>query len=209
MPSPERLEFVTRHFGDLQTIRVAPGPVAMVLALTAHKMPHLSPSVARGMLLVFLLLVGGFYWWSTVAIRRRYGSVKVSREEAQRMERRPIIFTLRTITVAALTWFYFIVPHTHFSDLYISSTIFIGMLTIILDSTNLASRRIAWAIGLVVLFTARPFLIGLEGGAAIFSLAGAIWLSLSIFDFLLLRRTFAEISASPSGGATGTLVHFG
>jgi hypothetical protein len=68
------------------------------------------------------------------------------------------------------------------------------MLTTILDSTNLASRRIAWAIGLVVLFAVGPFLLDVEGGAALLSLAGAVWLSLSVFDFLLLRRTFAEIS---------------
>jgi len=208
MPSPQRLEFVTRHFVDLQTIRFAPVPAAMVLALAAHRMPHLSPSVGRGMLLGFLLLAGGFYWWSTAAIRRRYGLVKISRKEAQRMQSHPIIRALYAILLVGLLWSHFF-AHSHFGDLSISSLTFIFMMTKILDSTNLASRRIAWAIGLVVLFTARPFLIGLEGGAAIFSLAGAIWLSLSIFDFLLLRRTFAEISASPSGGATGTLVHFG
>jgi hypothetical protein len=201
MPSPQRLEFVTRHFGDLQTIRFAPVPAAMVLALTAHKMPHLSPSVERGMLLVFLLLVGGFYWWSTSAIRRRYGSVRVSRAEAQRMQRHPIITVIYMIMLAGLLWFKFLAPHTHFWDWFNSFTVFILMLTKTLDSTNPASRRIAWAIGLVVLFTAGPFLIGLEGGAAIFSLAGAIWLSLSVFDFLLLRRTFSEISASPPTGA--------
>jgi hypothetical protein len=208
MPSPQRLEFVTRHFVDLQTIRFAPVPAAMVLALAAHRMPHLGPSAGREMLLIFLLLVGGFYWWSTAAIRRRYGSVKISRKEAQRMQSHPIIRALYAILFVGLLWSRFF-AHSHFSDLYISSTIFIGMLTIILDSTNLASRRIAWTIGLVVLFTAGPFLIGLEGGAAIFSLAGTVGLSLSVFDFLLLRRTFTEISASPSGGATGTLVHFG
>jgi hypothetical protein len=79
----------------------------------------------------------------------------------------------------------------------------------ILDSTNLASRRIAWAIGLVVLFTAGPFLLGVEGGAAIILLAGAVWLSLSIFDFLLLRRSFAEISASPPTAAMEAVLHRG
>jgi hypothetical protein len=208
MPSPQRLEFATRHFGDLQTIRFAPVPAAMVLALAAHRMPHLSPSAAWGMLLVFLLLVGGFYWWSTAAIRRRYGSVKISRKEAQRMQSHPIIRALYAILFVGLLWSRFF-AHSHFGDLYISSFTFIFMMTKILGSTNRASRRIAWAIGLVVLFTAGPFLVGLEGGAAIFSFAGTVWLSLSVFDFLLLRRTFAEISASPSGGATGALVHFG
>ena len=124
------------------------------------------------------------------------------------MQSHLIIRAVYAILLVGLLWSRFF-AHSHLSDLYISSTIFIGMLTIILDSTNLASRRIAWAIGLVVLFGAAPFLIGIEAGAAIFSLAGTVWLSLSVFDFLLLRRTFTEISASPSDGTTGALVHFG
>jgi hypothetical protein len=202
MSNPQRLEFVTRHFRDLQTIRFAPVPATMILALAAHRIPHVSPSVGRGMLVVFLLCVAGFYWWSTVAIRRRYGSVELSSEEVLRMGRSPIIFALSLIMFAALTWFYFVAPHTHYWDVYIAFTILITMLLTVLDSTNLASRRIAWAIGLVVLFTAGPFLLDVDGGAAIFALAGAVWLSLSVFDFLLLRRTFAEISASPPTAAT-------
>ena len=208
MSNPQRIEFVTRHFGDLQTLRFAPVPAAMILALAAHRMPHVSPSVARGLLVGFLLCVAGFYWWSTIAIRRRYGSVKVSREEALRMGHSPIIFALSMIMFAALTWFYF-ADRTHFWDVYIPFTILIAMLRTILDSTNLASRRIAWAIGLVVLFTAGPFLVGVDGGAAIFALAGAAWLSLSVFDFLLLRRTLAEISSSPSTAATEAVIHHG
>jgi hypothetical protein len=209
MLNPQRLEFITRHFRDLQTIRFAPVPATMVLALAAHRMPHVSPSVGRGMLLVFLLCVAGFYWWSTVAIRGRYGSVRVSREQARRMQRHPIVAVLYMIQVAALVWFGFVAPHTYFSDVYIASTVLIVMLMTILDSTNLASRRIAWAIGLVILFAAGPFLVDVDGGAAIFALAGAVWLSLSVFDFLLLRRTFAEISACPPTTATETVAHHG
>jgi hypothetical protein len=209
MPNPQRLEFVARHFGDLQTIRFAPVPATMLLALAAHRMPHVSRSVAWGMLLGFLLLVGGFYWWTTVAIRRRYGSITLSSDEKLRMRFHPIIFALSMIFAAALTYFYFFAPHTHFSDVLIAGSTLIGMLMTILDSTNLASRRIAWAIGLVVLFTAGPFLLGVEGGAAIVSLAGAVWLSLSIFDFLLLRRTFAQISSSPPTAAPEAVLHRG
>jgi hypothetical protein len=204
MPSSQRLEFVTRHFGDLQTIRFAPVSVAMILAMPAFKMPHLSPNVGLGMLLFFLLLVIGFYRWSTAAIRRRYGSVKVSRKEARRILGHPIITALYVIVL--LGYFF---AHKYVGDLYFASVVLIFMLTKILDSTNLAGRRIAWAIGLIVLFTAVPLLKGLEGGAAIFSLAGTVWLSLSVFDFLLLRRIFAELSPSQSDGATGALVRFG
>ena len=209
MLDSQRLEFVTRHFGDLQTIRFAPVPATMVLALAAHRMPHLSPSVARGVLLVFLLSVAGFYWWSTAAIRRRYGSVKVSPEEARRMRHNPAVAALYVIQAAALLWFGFVAPHTRYSDVYIGSTILIVMLMTILDSTNLASRRIAWAIGLVILFTAGPFLLDVDSGAAIFALAGAVWLSLSVFDFLLLRRTFAVISSSQPTPAAEPEVHRG
>jgi hypothetical protein len=81
------------------------------------------------------------------------------------------------------------------------------MLQTILDSTNPASRRIAWAIGLVVLFTAGPLLLSVNGGTV--ALAGAVWLSLSIFDFLLLRRAFAVLPASPRTATTQPLVHGG
>ena len=210
MPNPQRLEFVARHFGDLQTIRFAPVQAAMLLGpFAAHWMPHVSRSVAWGMLSGFLLLVAGFYWWSTVAIRRRYGSIKLSTDEKLRMRFHPIIFALSMILAAALTYFYFFAPHTHFFDVYISGGILIVMLMTILDSTNLAGRRIAWAIGLVVLFSAGPFLLGVEGGAAIFPLAGTVWLSLSLFDFLLLRRTFAEISASPPTAGTEAVLRHG
>jgi hypothetical protein len=188
----QRLEFVTRHFRDLQTIRFAPVPTAMILAFAVYRMRHVSASVARGLLLSFLLSTGGFYWWSTVAIRRRYGSIKPSREETQRMQRHPAIAVLHVILAAALIWFGLFARHTYYSDVYIAGTIFIVMLMTILDTTNLASRRIAWAVGLVALSTAGPFLVGVAGGAAIFALAGAVWLSLSIFDFLLLRRILAR-----------------
>jgi hypothetical protein len=207
MPNPQRLEFITRHFNDLQTIRLAPLPMAMLLAPAAHRLPHLSRSGAWGVLVAFLLVLGGFYWWTTIAIRRRYGSVKVSRDEGAR--RRPVVIrAIQVIVLAGLLWFGFF-ARTYFWDLYIPSTIFIGMLTTVLDSTNVASRRIAWAIGLMVLFSAGPLLVGVDGGAAIFCLAGGVWLSLSIFDFLLLRRTFAEISADPPTTVTEGVVRYG
>jgi hypothetical protein len=140
MPNPQRLEFITRQFNDLQTIRLAPLPMAMLLA--------------------------GLLWYGFFA-------------------------------------------RAYFWDLYVPSTIFIGMLTTVVDSTNIGSRRIAWAIGLVVLFSVGPLLLGVDGGAAIFSLAGGVWLSLSIFDFVLLRRTFAEISADPPTAVTEGVVRYG
>jgi hypothetical protein len=207
MPNPQRLEFITRHFNDLQTIRLAPLPMAMLLAPVAHRVPHVGRGVAWGALLAFLLGVGGFYWWTTIAIRRRYGSVKVSRGEG-RQQRPLVIRAIQLIVLAGLLWFGFF-ARAYFWDLYIPSTIFIGMLTTVLDSTNTTSRRFAWAIGLAVLFSAGPLLVGIDGGAAIFSLAGGVWLSLSIFDFLLLRRTFAEISDNPPTAATEGVVRYG
>jgi hypothetical protein len=123
LTNPQRLEFVTRHFRDLQTIRFAPVPTAMLLApFVAHRVAHVSPSIAWVFLLSFLLCVVGFYRWSTLAIRRRYGAVNLSREEALRMLGHPIIFALNIIMVAALTGFYF-ADHTHFWDVYIPFTI--------------------------------------------------------------------------------------
>ena len=208
MPDRQRLEFITRHFKDLQTIRFAPLPIAMLLAPVLPDTSHMSRGTAWAVLMAILLTVGGFYWWSTVAIRR-YGSVRLSREEGLRMQLHPIIFALFMVMFLAQTWFYFFGPRTHYWDVFTLFTALIIMLQTVLDSTNPASRRIAWAIGLVVLFSAGPFLYGLNREVAFSPLAGAVWLSLSIFDFLLLRRTFAEISSSPFPGGTGAVAHYG
>jgi hypothetical protein len=113
------------------------------------------------------------------------------------------------IMVAVQSWFYFFDRRNYHWEVYGVGILLTTMLQPILDSTNPASRRVVWAIGLVVLFGAGPLLIGVDDGAAIFFLAAVVWLSISIFDFLLLRRTFDEISASPSSGATDVVANFG
>jgi hypothetical protein len=208
MRNLQRIEFVTRHLLDLQTIRFAPVPMTMLLApLAAWRTQHVSREAAWAMLLGFLSVVAGVYWWSTFAIRRRYGSVKLSREEGRRMMSHPMIVAIQIVLAATLIWFYFFAPHTYSADVYLSVTIAIIMLRKILDSTNPASRRLAWAIGLVILFTSIPLLMSVDGGAV--AVAGAVWLSLSIFDFLLLRRIFAGISASAPTATAEALVNRG
>jgi hypothetical protein len=204
----QRLEFITRHFIDLQTIRFAPLPLAMLLAPALPDTLHMSRGAAWAVLMAILFTFGGFYWWTTVAIRR-YGSVRLSREERLRMRLHPTIFALLMVMSLAQTWFYFFGSRKHYWDVYSLFTVFIIMLQPILDSTNPGSRRIVWAIGLVVLFSAGPLLYGVNRDMAFSPLTGGVWLSLSIFDFLLLRQTFAELSASPSSGATKPAAHFG
>lgn len=204
----QRLEFITRHFKDLQSIRFAPLPIAMLLAPALPDTSHMSRGTAWAVLMAILLTFSGFYWWSTIAIRR-YGSVRLSREEGLRMRFHPIIFALFIVMFLAQTWFYFFGPRKHYWDVYTLGTVLIIMLIPIFDSTNPAVRRIVWAIGLVVLFGAGPLLYGVERDMAFSPLAGGVWLSLSIFDFLLLRRTFAEISEFPSSGATDVVAHYG
>jgi hypothetical protein len=208
MPNPQRLEFITRHFKDLQTIRFAPLPIWMLLAPALPDTSHMSRGAAWIVLMAILLPVGGFYWWSTVAIRS-YGSVRLSREERLRMRLHPIIFAVFAVMFLTQTWFYFFGPRTHYWDVYTLFIVLMIMLQPILDSTNPASRRIAWAIGLVFLFSAGSLLYGVNRDMAFSPVAGGVWLSLSIFDFLLLRRTFAEISASPSSGTTEAAEHYG
>jgi hypothetical protein len=210
MANLQRLEFITRHFKDLQTIRCAPLPIAMLLAPAVPDPGgwHMSRSTAWVVLMTILLTVIGFYWWATVAIRP-YGSVRLSGKEGLRMRMHPIILGLFMVMFLAQTWFYFFRPRTHYWDVYTLFTVLIIMLQPIFDSTNPASRRIAWAIGLVVLFSVGPLLYGVNRDLAFSPLAGGVWLSLSMFDFLLLRRTFAEISASPSSGATEAVANFG
>jgi len=209
MPDPQRVEFITRHFKDLQTIRFAPLPAAMLLIPFADRMPHVSVGVARALLLGFLFGVVGFFRWSTVAIRRRYGSVRLSNDLAQRMMFHPAILALNMIMVAVQSWFYFFDRRNYHWEVYGVGVLLIMMLRPILDATNPASRRIVWTIGLVALFGAGPFLNDVGDGAPVIFLAGAVWLSISIFDFLLLRRTFAEISTSPSSGAAEPAAQLG
>src|SRR5215475_6990736 len=140
MATCQRLEFLTRHFNDLQAIRFAPLPAAMVLTLLAQPMPHISRSVAWVLLAAFLVCLGGFYRWSTVAIRRRYGSVRISNDEKLRMRRHPVIAALWVLLLGGLIWFRFFGIRAHFSDWYITVTILIFMLMKILDSTNPESR---------------------------------------------------------------------
>jgi hypothetical protein len=125
------------------------------------------------------------------------------------MRLHPIIFAIFMVMFLVQTWFYFFGSRTHYWDVYTLFTVLILMLQPILDSTNPASRRIAWAIGLLVLSSAGPLLYGVNRDVVFSPLAGGVWLSLSIFDFLLLRRTFADISASPSSGPTEPVANFG
>ncbi len=214
MPDPKHVEFVTRHFEELQSIRFAPVPALMLLAPLFVELDtsHATKATAWGFLsglLGFLLFVVGFFRWSTVAIKRRYGSVKESRVEARRMMLHPAIFVLSMISAAVASWFYIFGPRRYGSYVYFAFILLNLMLRTILDSTNPPSRRVVWTIGLVVLCSAEPFLKDVDGGAAVPLLGGIVWLSLSIFDFMLLRRTLVEISASPSSGLTEPVAQFG
>jgi hypothetical protein len=209
MPDPQRVEFITRHFKDLQTIRFAPLPVAILFVPFINPAPHGNVIVARTLFLIYLLGIVGFYWWSTGAIKRRYGSVKLSNDDAQRrMNFPPATFALYMIMVAVQSWFYFLDRRNYHWEVYGVGFILIRMMQPILDSTNPSSRRVAWTVGLVVLFGAGYFLNRAESPAICF-LVGGVWLSLSIFDFLLLRRTFAEISSPPSTEDAGAVAQYG
>lgn len=77
MSDPRRLEFVTRHFRDLQTIRFAPAPIAMILIAVAQPLPQVRRITAWSIVLVFsvrghrvLPLEHGIY---QTALRRRAG----------------------------------------------------------------------------------------------------------------------------------------
>jgi hypothetical protein len=209
MPDPKHVEFVTRHFEELQSIRFAPVPALMLLTPFAHRLAHMDKVTARGILSDLLVCVIGLCWWSMAAFKRRYGSVKPSPLQAQRMRGHPALVALIVIALATMSWFYLFGPRRYGAYVYFAFILLNLMLRTILDSTNPPSRRVVWTIGLVVLCSAEPFLKDVDGGAAVPLLGGIVWLSLSIFDFLLLRRTLAEISASPSSGFTEPVAQFG
>ena len=201
MSNRQRLEFVTRHFSDLQTIRFAPVPVAMILAVVAHPASGVGRIGSWSILLSFLVAAVGFYQWSTAAIRRRYGPVQTIHPESWRMQRHPVIVLLRVALALAAVWWYLSPRTSSWTDVYIAFTVLLFMLIKILDSTNLASRRIVWGLGLVTLFGAVPFLARMDRGAPVFLLAGGIWLALSAFDFMLLRRILGRNCSPPAGDA--------
>ncbi len=200
MSNRQRLEFVTSHFEDLQTIRFAALPLAMLAVPVVVRIPHIWGPMGLPFLAIFVLGGIGFYWWSTVAIKRRYGSVKALRVELVRRQQHPAILVLSMIMLATLLWFHFFAPSTRHTDLYLMFIVLIVMLQRILDAANPTRRRVVWAIGLVALFGGGALLRDVDGGKWIFALGGAVWLSISIFDFLLLRRTFAGNAAFPSSG---------
>jgi hypothetical protein len=160
----------------------------MILAAVARPTPHVGRIAAWSILLSFLFAAFGFYWWSTAAIRRHYGSVRVSREEKTRMEEHPMIRLLRIAPGVAAVWCFSTHRTSLRGDLYVGCGVLVTMLTRILDATNPVSRRIVWGLGLIILFGAGPFLVRIDQAAPLAILAGGIWLALSIFDFMLLRR---------------------
>jgi hypothetical protein len=196
MSDPQRLEFVTRHFGDLQTIRFAPLPLTMILMAAAQPMPRFWRIASWSILLSFLLTTGGFYWWSKAAIRQRYGSVQAIPGESRRMQQHPVIVALRIALGLAAVWCW--LSRTSWSDIYLAFTVLLFMLTKILDSTNLVSRRIAWGLGLMILCGAVPFMVRGGRDAALFALGGGIWLALSVFDFMLIRQILGSTSSPPA-----------
>src|ERR1700733_9902707 len=119
MPDPKRLEFITRHFKDLQTIRFASIPAALMLGPLIPPMAHMSRGGAWALLVGYLSCAIGFYRWRTVALKRRYGSVKESRTETLQMQAHPVLVAVGSIAVAVLIWFKFVAPNrSYFSDVF-------------------------------------------------------------------------------------------
>ncbi|HWE53123.1 MAG TPA: hypothetical protein VG273_25250 [Bryobacteraceae bacterium] len=192
MLDSQRLEFVTRHFWDLRRIRWVPVQLALILAVAGRRMSHLSVGVARALLGAFLLLTIGFYWWATVAIRRRYGAVQPAPGEGNRMMKHPVIAAAWIVYLASLTLRPLFKHSDTLSSVAMLAVVLVAFLSTILDRTNIPRRRIADAIGMIVLFGAGTVISNIFDGAAVISLAGLVWFSLSLYDFQLLRRTFGE-----------------
>jgi hypothetical protein len=194
MLPPERLSFVTRHFYNLQSIRFAPLEVGLILLAITPSPPPLTPRSLRISLCLFLLGAAAFCWWSTVTLRRRYGFIKPSAADVVRINRHPLMVALNILWVAGLLWFSFF-RHTRgsgLSDFLVATGILSVMVTPVLDKTNLPDRRIAYAIGLACVGTAFVFAEFFDIGRPFFAIAGLVALSLSTFDYWLLRQTFAE-----------------
>ena len=119
-----------------------------------------------------------------------------------------MIRLLRIALGVAAVWCFSTHRTSLWGDLYVGCGVLVTMLTRILDATNPASRRIIWGLGLVTLFSAGPFWVHIDQAAPLAVLAGGIWLAISIFDFMLLRRILDRGSAPPAA-TIGGVVHFG
>ncbi len=162
--------------------------------IAAPVLPHVSQSAALELICGAWLLAGSFYWLGTVAIRRRYGSVAPAATDANRMMQHPVIRGLWIVFLACQT---VLLLHRYKTVSYISSAALVLVVTLwtILDRTNLSERRVAYAAGAVVFFTFGALILSTGDKAALFSLGGVLWFSLSLYDLLLLRRAFAEVLA--------------
>jgi hypothetical protein len=171
MLDPQRLEFVTRHFRDLQRIRCAPVQILMILAPVWQWLPHVSTREAWGD------ASGGY-----LLVIPPVG-------ESNRMMKHPVIITL--YAVYAAFWIVArLVEHSRaIADIALTAVGLLALLITILDTTNVRDRRIAYGIGLVILFVVGSLILDVRNGAVTVSLAGSIWILLNLYDFLLLRRT--------------------
>src|SRR5581483_1708391 len=120
LADPRQLAFLARHFRDLQTIRFAPIPLTMILIAIMHGGQNPGHREAWTGLILFLVIAISFYAWSTNAIKRKYGTVRATREETARMRSHPVILLLQLAFAAVLTWSYFF-QRGEFSDVYIAS----------------------------------------------------------------------------------------
>jgi hypothetical protein len=166
----------------------------MLLAPVLPKPSHVTRSAALATLIAVVSTVGGFYWWSTTAIRHWKPAPSSAKKEFKKPTH-PVIAVLFMIMFLAQVWSYFFNARIHYWDVYTLLTVLVLMLQPPLDSTNPPVRRIAWAMGLVVLYAVGPFLYGLSRDIVFSPLAGGVWLSLSILDFLLLRYASSDLYA--------------
>jgi hypothetical protein len=194
MLAPERLSFVTRHFYNLQSIRFAPLEVGLILLAVTPSPPPLTPRAFLVSLCLFLLCAAAFYWWSTVALKHRYGFLKPSPADVVRMNRHPLMVALNILWGTGLLWFSFFRPTrgSGLSDYLVATAVLSVMLKPILDKTNLPDRRFAYVLGLASVGTAFVLAESFDSGRLFVAIAGLVALSLSTFDYRLLRQTFAE-----------------
>jgi hypothetical protein len=195
MNETERLVFITRNFNRLQNLRFAP----VYVLLGASPWVSLIPSVSSGLVGagVCIVLCIAWYWLLNQYYKQSYGRVEEKWNREVWQKRR---FAMLPLAVPGLFTWYFLFRGQHtppeFILLFVPASILVEGLSYPESALRRPCYVAASAVSLLVLL---PGLISSMPGHRFFRVydfpfLAAVLLILSIFDHLLLVRSFRQSS---------------
>ena len=199
-PALARLAFLARHLDDLQTVRLAGIPVALMELPFLAGMPHRAQAIT---IAVTAALSVAWYYLSREWFRSRYGRSWVGDNTPEN--------SWTPATIVGFTLFFLVVEWLHLTSGSLGNhSVNLGGLIgvslwlgrIVRDRTNLPLRRTVYRFSalasfvcfvpiLLAIFMSYTRKLQLDGLA----LYGSVLLSLAVFDAWLLHDTFAQARA--------------